>query len=117
MDRESSDLSELQHLGANLLRARIAQGLTQEGLARKSGLSQAQVSLFEAGRRISSLEQLVCLALSLDAPLQRLISGTDRPGTELKDLAVELRGLGAADLWVADATVPGAARCAEETIC
>ena len=43
-------------------------------------------------------------------------AGRDRPRAELKDLAVELRMLGAVDLWVADAAVPGAARSPEEVI-
>jgi transcriptional regulator with XRE-family HTH domain len=79
-------------------------------------LSQTQVSLFEAGRRLPSLDQFVRLARALDVPLQRMLTGADRPGDVVRDYAVELRRLGAADLWVADALVPGAARRPEEVI-
>lgn len=111
-----SALPELRDLGTNLSLARLERGFSQSGLASASGLSQAQVSLFEAGRRLPSLEQFVRLARVLDVPLQKLVSGRDRPGTELRDLAVELRRLGAGDLWVAEAAVPGAARRPEEVI-
>jgi transcriptional regulator with XRE-family HTH domain len=113
---ERLDLPELKDLGANLLLVRLERGLSQGRLARECKLAQAQVSLFEAGRRLPSLDQFVRLARALDVPLQRLMTGADQPGVEIKDLAVELRGLGAVDLWVADATVPGAARRPEEVI-
>src|SRR4051794_2741684 len=83
------DLPELKHLGANLLLARLERGYSQERLARDCKLSQAQVSLFEAGRRLPSLDQFVRLARSLGVPLQRLLTGSNRPGVGLKDLAVD----------------------------
>jgi transcriptional regulator with XRE-family HTH domain len=116
VEAKGRDLPELRGLGANLSLVRLERGLSQGGLAQECQLSQAQVSLFEAGRRLPSLDQFVRLARALDVPIQRLMSGTDRPGVELKDLAVELRGLGAVDLWVADAAVPGAARRPEDVI-
>lgn len=109
-------LPELRTLAGNLVLTRLERGLSQGKLARECGLSQVQVSLFESGRRLPSLDQFVRLARALDVPLQRLISGADRPGKSLKDLAVELRRLGAVDLWVAEAAVPGAARRPEEVI-
>jgi transcriptional regulator with XRE-family HTH domain len=100
----------------NLQGARLERGLSQGRLAAECGLSQTQVSLFESGRRLPSLDQFARLARALDVPLQRLLTGADRPGEELRDLAVELRGLGAVDLWIADAPVPGAARRPEEIL-
>jgi transcriptional regulator with XRE-family HTH domain len=116
MEGEWLNLPELRTLGANLLLARLDRGFSQGRLAGECKLSQAQVSLFEAGRRLPSLDQFVRLARALDVPLQRLLTGADRPGVELKDLAVELRRLGAADLWIADTAIPGAARRPEEVI-
>lgn len=116
MDTDWQDLPELRGLGVHLLRARLERGYSQGRLARECKLSQAQVSLFEAGRRLPSLDQFVRLARALGVPLQCLLTGTSRPGVELKDLAVELRLLGAVDLWVLDVGVPGAARRAEEVI-
>ena len=116
MDAGRLDLPELSTLGRNLLSARVERGYSQGRLARECRLTQAQVSLFETGRRLPSLDQFVRLARALDVPLQRLLGGADRPGTELRNLAVELRRLGAVDLWIADAVVPGAARGSEEVI-
>jgi transcriptional regulator with XRE-family HTH domain len=110
------ELPELRDVGANLSIARLERALSQGALAKASRLSQTQVSLFEAGRRLPSLDQFVRLARALDLPIQRLLTGADRPGVALKDLVVELRELGAVDLWVADAAIPGAARCPEEVI-
>jgi transcriptional regulator with XRE-family HTH domain len=116
VENEWQDLPELRHLGGNLLLARLDRGFSQGRLARECKLAQPQISFFEAGRRLPSLDQFVRLARALDVPFQRLITGSDRPGVELKDLAVELRGLGAVDLWVKDSTIPGAARRPEEVI-
>jgi transcriptional regulator with XRE-family HTH domain len=116
MGAEWLELPELRNLATNLVVARLERGFSQGRLARECRLSQAQVSLFEAGRRLPSLDQFVRIARALDVPLQRLFSGADRPGENLKDLAVELRRLGAVDLWVAEAAVPGSARRPEEVI-
>ena len=116
MDAEWLDLPELQNFGANLLQARLERGYSQVRIARDCKLGQAQVSLFEGGRRLPSLDQFVRLARALGIPLQRLLSGSDRPGIEVKDLAFELRLLGAVDIWVFDASAPGAARRPEEVI-
>jgi hypothetical protein len=59
---------------------------------------------------------LLRLARALDRPLQWFLTGTDRPGTALQDLAIELRRLGAVDLSVGDSRVPGAFRPAEEVV-
>lgn len=115
MKADWHDLPELRDLGANLSLTRLERGFSQGRLARECKLSQAQVSLFESGRRLPSLDKFVRLARALDVPIQRLLSGVDRPGLELRDLAVELRNLGA-DLWVADAAIPGVARCPEEVV-
>ena len=110
------ELPELRNLDKNILRIRLNRGLSQNRLAQDCGLSQAQVSLFESGRRLPSLDQFIRIARALDVPLQVLLGGTDCSDRELKHLAVELRGLGAVDLWVADTVVPAAARRAEEVI-
>jgi transcriptional regulator with XRE-family HTH domain len=116
VEAEWLELPELRSLANHLVLTRLERGLSQGNLAGQCGLSQAQISLFEAGRRLPSLDQFIRLARALDVPLQHLLSGADRPGESLKDLAVELRRLGAVDLWVAGAAVPGAARRPEEVI-
>lgn len=110
------DLPELKDLGKNILLIRIERGMSQTRLAQECGLSQAQVSLFESGHRLPSLDQFIRIARALDVSLRALLGGTDRLNSDLRYLAVELRGLGAMDLWVADAVVPAAARRPEEII-
>jgi hypothetical protein len=56
------------------------------------------------------------MARALDVSIQKLIGGSERPGTELPDIAIELRHLGVVDLWVKDALVPGAFRRPEELV-
>ena len=68
------------------------------------------------GQRRPTLDQCIRIAKALEVPIQRLIGGSDRPGTELREIAIELRHLGMVDLWVKDAVVPGAFRRAEEVI-
>jgi transcriptional regulator with XRE-family HTH domain len=107
---------ELRYLGSYLRAARIQRVLSQSELAARSTLSQTQISYFEAGQRVPSLEQLLLIAQALDVSLQKLFAGSDRPGTELRDIAIELRDLGIVDLWVKNALVPGAFRRPEEII-
>jgi transcriptional regulator with XRE-family HTH domain len=116
MEAQWLDMPELRNLGTNILRNRLERGMSQNRLAQECKLSQTQISLFESGRRLPSLDQFVRIARALDVPLQQLLGGADRSNNELKHLAVELRKLGAADLWVADTVVPAAARPAEEVI-
>jgi transcriptional regulator with XRE-family HTH domain len=116
MNLEPGEPRELQGLGLHLAAARRERGVSQLELADRCRLAQAQVSYFESGRRRPTLDQLLRIARALEVSLQNLICGSDRPGTELRDLAVELRCLGITDLWVEDARVPCAFRRAEEVI-
>lgn len=103
-------------LGSHLARARLDRGLSQTELANRCALSQAQISYFEVGRRHPTLDQLVRIAGALDCSIGGLITGSDRPGNELRHMAVELRSLGVADLWIKNAVIPGAFRRPEELI-
>jgi transcriptional regulator with XRE-family HTH domain len=114
IDADGSELDELETLGRHLKRARLQRVLSQSELAVRSGLAQTQISYFEAGERIPSLDQLLRIARALDASIQKLIDGFDRPGADVRDIVIELRNLGVVDLWVKDARVPGAFRRAEE---
>jgi transcriptional regulator with XRE-family HTH domain len=110
------DDSGSESLGTYILKARQALWLSQSDLAARSSLTQAQISYFELGRRRPTLDQLLRIARALDLPIQRLLSGSDRPGEGLADIAIELRRLGIEDLWVQGAVVPGAFRRPEEVI-
>jgi transcriptional regulator with XRE-family HTH domain len=115
MDPEAPN-PELTRLGRHLALARAESGLSQAALAARCGLAQQQVSNFESGARTPSLAQALRLARALDAPVQRLLTGTDRPPAGPEGLAVELRRLGVVDLWVRGAATPGAFRRPEEVI-
>ena len=107
---------ELSNLAELLTAARQETGLSQIELAVRCGLSQAQISYFEVGQRQPSLDQLLRIARTLGSPVQKLLTGADRPGIELRDLVLELRSLGLVDLWVNSPIVPGAFRSPEEVI-
>ena len=68
------------------------------------------------GQRRPTLDQFLRIAKTLDCSIQKLIGGSDRPGIELRDIAIELRHLGLADLCVKEPVVLGAFRRAEELI-
>ena len=109
-------IEEFDRLGRNLARARANRGLTQKGLAESSGLSQSDISKIEAGERSPTPLQLARFARELGVALQWFLSGDNRPGSDLCDLALELRHLGVVDLWVPDARAPGAFRPAEQVV-
>jgi transcriptional regulator with XRE-family HTH domain len=110
------EVTELEKLGLYIRAARIHGGLSQSELGARSGLSQTQISYFEASARLPSFDQLLRVAAALDVSIQKLITGSDRPGTDLRDIVIELKHLGAVDLWVRDARVPGAFRRPEDLI-
>jgi transcriptional regulator with XRE-family HTH domain len=108
--------TERTELATRLAAARLERGLTQAGLAQRCRLQRQQITYFELGTRIPSLKQLLRIAQALELPLQRFLSGSDRPGEEVRDIALELRNLGLIDLWVEAPTVPGAFRHPEEVV-
>ena len=104
-------------IGPHLAAARLERGLSQSELAARCGpLSQAQISYFELDRRKPTLDQLIRIAGALGVSLHRLVTGADRPGDGLRDVAIELRNLGLVDLWVEDPIVPGTFRRPEEVV-
>ncbi|MDQ2623044.1 MAG: helix-turn-helix domain-containing protein [Actinomycetota bacterium] len=116
MDFERDPLAQSGEIGSHLAGARLQRGLSQAELAARCGLSQAQISYFELDRRRPALDQLLRVAEALGVSLQRLITGADRPGVGLRDIAIELRHLGLVDLWVESPIVPGAFRRPEELL-
>ena len=116
MTRQATESPELQNLGPSLILARRERGLSQAELAARSGLSQAQISYFELGQRRPTLDQLLKIAQALGCSLQKVLSGSNRTGTRLSDIALQLRDLGLVDLWVRDPIVPAAFRASEEVI-
>jgi transcriptional regulator with XRE-family HTH domain len=112
----STPANDFRHLGKYLLAARTQRGLTQKGLAASCGLTQSDISKIESGERYPTPPQIARFARELGIPLQWFLTGHNRPGLELRDLAIELRHLGVVDLLVADAQVPGAFRPPEQIV-
>lgn len=54
--------------GANMKRLRKARGLTQQGLADRTGLSMATIQHLELGNRWAGVETIEVIAKELDAP-------------------------------------------------
>jgi transcriptional regulator with XRE-family HTH domain len=116
MLRPKSTPVELAEVAPRLAAARRARGLSQAELAQRCRLKRQQITYFETGARTPSLGQLLHIARALDLPLQRFLSGSDRPGGGPREIAIELRRLGLIDLWVEGPLVPGAFRRPEEVV-
>jgi transcriptional regulator with XRE-family HTH domain len=91
-------------------------GLTQTQLAERCGVHRSVLSRIESGKREATLCEAVQLAAALHVPLEWFVTGKERPGTTLPDLAAELWHLGIVDLIVPHARVPGVYRPAEEVL-
>jgi transcriptional regulator with XRE-family HTH domain len=100
----------------HLQRARNWRGLTQKQLAERCGLHPSILSRIESGKREASLGEVVRLAEALHVPLEWFVTGKERPGSALPDIAAELWHLGIVDLIVPRARVPGTYRPAEEVL-
>ena len=66
-------------VGGRLTRWRKAQGLSQQELARKIGISQAFVSSLELGRKQPSLQVLEELSRAMNVPIEVLLSNPPPP--------------------------------------
>lgn len=62
-------------LGARLRELRLAAGLTQAELARRTGIHRPNIARVEAGRHTPSLETLARLAGAIGVPTSRVLSG------------------------------------------
>jgi transcriptional regulator with XRE-family HTH domain len=104
------------NLNRHLAELRRKRGLTQRALAMQCGVSQSAIARLEAGEHEPSLALVARLVQVLETSWQYLMTGSDRPGRGIQDLAVELRALGIVDLLVEGARSPGAFRRKEEVI-
>lgn len=110
------DALDFENLGRYLFAARTRRGLTLRQLAARSGLAPASITRIEHAQRHPTLSQLASLAQALKVPIQWFSNGSNWPGVELPDLALELQALGIADLIVAGERVPGAFRPPEQVV-
>lgn len=84
-------LSKAQEaIATNLRKRRLAMGLTQQGLARRAGVSLATLRKFEQ-KRVISLESFLKLAMVLDA-LEAVVKATEPPALESSSIDEVLEG-------------------------
>jgi transcriptional regulator with XRE-family HTH domain len=107
---------DVRDFGNHLLAARMNSGFTQEQLAQASEIHQSIISAIENGKRLPTVPQWLQLASALKVPLQWFLTGSNKLGIELPDVAFHLQHLGIVDLHVENAHVPGAFRTDAETI-
>jgi putative transcriptional regulator len=74
---EAGDMSEVdgQRLGSRIRALRLAAGLTQAELARRTGIHRPNIARVEAGRHTPSLETLSRLASAIGVPTTRVLTG------------------------------------------
>lgn len=63
-------------IGRNIRNARKAQGMTQEKLAERMGVSSAYIGKLERGERTANLDNLSELANILTVPIESLVQGS-----------------------------------------
>ena len=67
-----------QRLGARIRTLRAEQGLTQDELADRVGITRAYTSFIERGEKTASLEVIIGIAEILDVSLSELFLDVDR---------------------------------------
>lgn len=77
----------LAHVGANLRRLRAAAGLSQAGLADRSGISRRTIIKLEAGDANISLSGLDRLADALNATFVDLVAAPAAPRSHIEEVA------------------------------
>ena len=84
-----------EKIGRFLGQVRREQGLTQEQLAQRLGVSQRTVSRWETGRNMPDISMLTALCAQLDITVAEMLAGQRMEGetvpkTEVSDLAEQL---------------------------
>lgn len=67
----------IKNLGNRIKQIRAKKGLTQEGLAARSGLTKSYISLLEAGKKIPAISTLSQIASALGMTIGDCFDGTD----------------------------------------
>ena len=69
--------STIRNLGRRIREIRTKKGLTQEGLAARSGLTKSYISLLEAGKKIPAISTLSQIAAALGMTIGDCFESTD----------------------------------------
>ncbi|GEM85956.1 helix-turn-helix domain-containing protein [Meiothermus granaticius] len=73
----------MKGVATNLRRCRLALGITQEELEARSGVAQANISLYENGRINPNLRNLRRLARALEVPVDALLTESKKDPDEM----------------------------------
>ena len=84
-------MKKMNVVGNNIKRFRENEGITQEGLALKSGLSQGYINQLENGKRRYTQKTLELIAESLSVPVVELFKEDDKKLTTGKTENVEIQ--------------------------
>lgn len=84
-------MKKMNVVGNNIKRFRENEGITQEGLALKSGLSQGYINQLENGKRRYTQKTLELIAESLSVPVIELFKEDDKKLTTGKTEDVEIQ--------------------------
>ena len=74
----------LNTIGKNIKKYRLANGLRQEDLALKSGLTANYISLVERGRKIPSLSSFIAILNALDISADVILADVLSKGYQVK---------------------------------
>lgn len=86
MRRESMGELDYGKMGMRIRQLRKAKGWSQDGLAKKCGISMSFLGHIERGSRIMSLETFVGICDALDAGADELLWGVAHPSNAILDM-------------------------------
>ena len=75
---------ELESIGKNIRKFRLARKLRQEELAEQAGLSTNYIGMIERGEKVPSLESFITIANVLDVSSDMLLCDVLHAGYEVK---------------------------------
>jgi len=114
--RPEKDAESIHQFASYLRKARRNRGLSQQTLSEITQIQRPDITRFELAKRWPTFPQLLRIAKALQIPLQWFLTGAERPGNELEDIAIQLKRLGVVDLFVPQEQVPCVFRSNEEVL-
>lgn len=97
-------MNEVSQIGRNLRQLRRESGMTQEGLAERSGVSKDVISKLEQGRRVAArVSTLMALSNGLDVELSELTGKRERLGADKDGASI----LAVRDVLLSPSLLPG----------
>lgn len=76
---------ELESIGKNIRKFRLARKLRQEELAEQTGLSTNYIGMIERGEKVPSLESFITISNALDVSADMLLCDVIHTGYEVKN--------------------------------